>query len=484
MKHLLTTTLFLFSILTISAQTDFEKFKQQQQASFSRYTQQQEQSFVHYRDSVNRAYATYLEKAWESFPSKERQPLFTKPISVPPVAQPEPEQPKPKPITVLPEQPQPQPQPAPQPLPKPTPQPKPQPDNNYVQASFLGTGIRWQQTGSATPHLTDASDGSVAQYWRALSELPLTKGCDDISRIKTELQLNDWGMYLLIGKLFAHYYPRGTEGEKAVFTVFMLNQLGYKAKVGRINGRLYAMIAFRSEVTNTIYITSGEGVRYTILDCTTPAPVSTCPADYPDARNYLDLSVAQSPRLARDVVTKQFKDGTSLTYNRNLLPFYQDYPDMEFAHYAEAAMDEVLLASIQQHIKPQLNGKSQEEAVNLLLRFVQTDFDYKTDGEQFGHEKYFFPEETIASRYSDCEDRAILFTQLVRRLLGMKAVLLYYKNVHLAAALHFDNPNTAGDYVMSGGVKYIICDPTYIGASLGMGMPQLQTTPVEVIRLR
>jgi hypothetical protein len=212
--------------------------------------------------------------------------------------------------------------------------------------------------------------------------------------------------------------------------------------------------------------------------------VSSCPADYPDARNYLDLSVTQSPRLAKDVVTKQFKDGTSLAYNRNLLPFYQDYPHMEFAHYAEAAMDEVLLASIRQRIEPQLNGKSQEEAVNLLLRFVQTDFDYKTDGEQFGHEKYFFPEETIASRYSDCEDRAILFVQLVRRLLGMKAVLLYYKGVHLAAAVHFDNPNTAGDYVMQGGMKYIICDPTYTHATLGMSMPDLRAMPVEIIPIK
>jgi hypothetical protein len=484
MKHLIATTLVILSFLQVSAQTDFERFKRAQQSAYSNYAQKRQADFANYRDSINRAYADFLKQAWEDFPSKEKQPLFTKPIQVPPIAKPE--TPKPRPMQVLPdkskvpERPQPE-QPI---LPKPQPQSEiPQPTNNYIQARFLGTNIRLQQQAFAPPHLADVSDQSVARYWLALSELPLLKGCDDINRIKTELLLNDWGMYLLIEMFFSTYFPRGTKAEKAVFTVFMLNQLGYKAKVGRINGRLYAMIAFRNEVTNTIFITNSEGVKYTILNNTIPSPVGTCPVDYPDARNYLDLSMPHSPRLTRDVATRQFKDGTALTYNSNLTALYRDYPCMEFTRYAEAAMDEILLASIRQRIEPQLRDKSQEDAVNLLLNFVQNDFEYKTDDEQFGHEKFFFPEETIASAYSDCEDRSILFSQLVRNLLGMKVVLLYYKGVHLATAIHFDNPATSGDYVMFDGGKYIICDPTYQNATLGMSMPALRDTPVNILPL-
>jgi len=35
-------------------------------------------------------------------------------------------------------------------------------------------------------------------------------------------------------------------------------------------------------------------------------------------------------------------------------------------------------------LKPNLQGMSELEAVNFLLRFVQTAFDYKTDDQQFG----------------------------------------------------------------------------------------------------
>ena len=50
--------------------------------------------------------------------------------------------------------------------------------------------------------------------------------------------------------------------------------------------------------------------------------------------------------------------------------------------------------------------------------------------------------------------------------------------------MHFDNPNTEGAYVTVDGQKFLICDPTYINADLGMAMPDLQNTSVEILRLR
>ena len=66
----------------------------------------------------------------------------------------------------------------------------------------------------------------------------------------------------------------------------------------------------------------------------------------------------------------------------------------------------------------------------------------------------------------------------------MDVVLIYYPGQHLAAAVHFDNPATRGDYVTVDGKKYLICDPTFIGASLGMAMPDLKSTTVEVVTLK
>jgi hypothetical protein len=141
------------------------------------------------------------------------------------------------------------------------------------------------------------------------------------------------------------------------------------------------------------------------------------------------------------------------------------------------------METLEAELKPMLSDQSQEEAINFLLHFVQNAFQYATDDEQYGYEKWNFAEETIASNHSDCDDRAILFAQLVKHFLGMKVVLIHYPGYHLATAVKFDHPQTTGDYVLVDDAKYLICDPTYINADLGNAMPQLMNIPVEIIKL-
>ncbi|MDR0427675.1 MAG: hypothetical protein LBH12_03630 [Dysgonamonadaceae bacterium] len=66
----------------------------------------------------------------------------------------------------------------------------------------------------------------------------------------------------------------------------------------------------------------------------------------------------------------------------------------------------------------------------------------------------------------------------------MKVVLVHYPGQHLATAVKFDNPQTDGDHVMVDGVKYLICDPTYINANLGTAMPQLKGGQVELFPVK
>ena len=127
-----------------------------------------------------------------------------------------------------------------------------------------------------------------------------------------------------------------------------------------------------------------------------------------------------------------------------------------------------------------MQGRNEADAANILINFVQTAFQYQTDGQQFGYEKPFFVEELFYYPYSDCEDRAMLFSYLVRKLLGLDVVLLDYPE-HIATAVRF-NGNVSGDYLMVNGQKYIVCDPTYIGASIGMTMPRYKTVSAKVLK--
>jgi hypothetical protein len=128
-----------------------------------------------------------------------------------------------------------------------------------------------------------------------------------------------------------------------------------------------------------------------------------------------------------------------------------------------------------------IQGKSEAEAVNMLLRFSQTAFLYKTDNEQFGREKPLFSEETLYYTYSDCEDRSVLFAFLVKRLTGLEVIGLRYPN-HIAAAVKFRG-SVNGDSVSYRGDRYIICDPTYVFSNIGMTMPKHKNNTPEVIKI-
>lgn len=126
--------------------------------------------------------------------------------------------------------------------------------------------------------------------------------------------------------------------------------------------------------------------------------------------------------------------------------------------------------------------KDKVTAANILLHFVQTAFKYATDAEQFGSERPLFADETLFYPYSDCEDRAILFSVLAHELLGTDVVLLHYPG-HLASAVCFDN-DTPGDYLKIDGKRYVVCDPTFINTDVGQAMPQFKQTSAEVIKLK
>ncbi|GHS86102.1 hypothetical protein FACS1894201_06620 [Bacteroidia bacterium] len=479
-----------FAVYAQSGKISQQQYIEQQQRAFRKFAQSTDEKFKKYKDSLNAVYANYLTQEWKRFELFKPDPLIKNPIKKPPVYDPNTPKPEPEKVPVI-GQPEPvKPQPKPQPAPEPQPQPQPDVPPATIQAELFGTPVTFPRYTKSIPPLHGVGEKEVAAFWNTLSALPYYDWTNDLQRIAADLNLNDWGMYMLANKMFETYFPHGTANEKTVFAVFMLNQLGYRAKIGRAQNELLPLVAFQNDVYNTTYFIYGDdNTEYSVVNFQHKdlPSIQTCRMEYPNATRNVDLRIAAAPRWAVSQRTKTLSDKKNnyeIGYNKNMVDFYATYPCVTFSVYAEAAMDNLVTKSIEAQLKPKIQGKSQEDAINILLHFVQYAFEYKTDNDQFGYERWFFAEETVASSYSDCEDRSILFAQLVRRLLGMKVVLIHYPGVHLATAVKFDNPNITGDYLTVDGQRYLICDPTYIGANLGMSMPDLRAKAVEVIKLK
>jgi hypothetical protein len=91
-----------------------------------------------------------------------------------------------------------------------------------------------------------------------------------------------------------------------------------------------------------------------------------------------------------------------------------------------------------------------------------------------------FTEETLVYKASDCEDRAVLFAQLIKKLFGVRVVGVKYSD-HMSTALYIP---LKGDSVRVGKRRYVMADPTYINANIGQEIPKYRDIqPESFIRL-
>ena len=251
-------------------------------------------------------------------------------------------------------------------------------------------------------------------------------------------------------------------------TVTQLYQVTY-FQVGRDAQRLYAVPLQRDEknIEGMFYVYEGS---------------------YPGADKIADFSVKTLPALYDASARKQLRfiyggedHRLEIDASKGAVEFFRDYPQTEYTVYFQSPASPGAARSLIAQLKPILQGKTEWEAVNILLRFVQTAFEYKTDHDQFGREKPLFVDEVLFYPASDCEDRSVLFAYLVRTLLGLEVIGLDYP-AHIATAVRFTSEVT-GDGITHEGKRYVICDPTYIGADAGMCMPQFKEVNPKVIRI-
>ena len=219
-----------------------------------------------------------------------------------------------------------------------------------------------------------------------------------------------------------------------------------------------------------------------------PLAIQTYEGNYPDADDLIDLRVTKAPLISKEIVERElrfkYKGETyilTVQYNLPTAKYFENYPLTDLNIYFNAPLTNEANFSVISQLKDILEEKPEAEAVNILLRFVQTAFQYKTDDEQFGREKSFFSEETLFYPFCDCEDRSVFFSYLVRNLLGLKVIGLDYPG-HIATAVKF-NTDLEGDSVTFNNEKYLVCDPTYVNANIGLCMPDFKDVIPKIIEL-
>ncbi|MBE0638335.1 MAG: hypothetical protein IH598_07440 [Bacteroidales bacterium] len=487
--------LIVFFSLEAFAQTGFEEWKKQRQQQMQDFKEEREKQleqlskqFDDYIKEQDKAFAGYLAERWKQFQVFKgvEPPDEPKPDIFPSYEEPErPIPPKPLPTIKVP----------PLITPKFVPDPilprvmKSEPQEFAVtiaEINFYGVLLPFEYDLNLASRLSgEINEEAISKQFELLSATNYNTLLDQFYDYREQMNLNDWGYYMFVRK--AADQIAGNDSNSARFlTWFLLIRSGYLTKVAFYENEIFVLLPVINQVYSRNYFTFNN-LNYYMMEGD-QNNLFTYENDFPEAHRLFDLNVNSVLAIGDQSSAYQFRftfEGNetpiNVNFNSHAIDFYKDYPQSDIKVYFDAMVSNELKTSLVENFAPLIQGKSELEAVSILLRFVQTAFDYKTDQDQFGFEKFFFADELFHYPYSDCEDRSVLFAYLVRSLIGLDVVGLQFPG-HIATAVGFTEA-VNGDYLIFEGKKFVMADPTYINAPVGLTMPDYVEIEAEIVPL-
>jgi len=387
------------------------------------------------------------------------------------------------------------------PLPQPLPMPEPvapikenRDVNQYRTFTFFGTEMKVRWSDDCTFRLKGTDENSIADAIELLSAEKYNNLLYDCMQLRSQYRLSDWAYYLMLKEAGTALCGKETN-EATLLTAMLYSQSGYKMRLASVDTKLILMISTQFYLYGHSYYLI-DGCTYYLMDGNY-TNVSICPANFPKEQE-MSLVMKESPLFttnnsdAREIVSTYNPNiRANVSVNKNLLDFYATYPSSYFnndfmtrwAMYANMEMQQDVREKLYPQLKALIEGKSQRDAAGCILRWIQTGFAYEYDDKVWGHDRAFFAEESLFYPYCDCEDRSILFTRLIRDLMGLKCILVYYPG-HLASGVCFTE-NVDGDYIDVKGTRFTVCDPTIMGsgAPVGWTMRNMDNSTANVIIL-
>jgi hypothetical protein len=362
-----------------------------------------------------------------------------------------------------------------------------------VVIEIYGISMRFPKADIELPALEEEETRGVADYWDRLSSMDLEKLFLSLETARDRLNLGDWGLAGLV-HAYAESQAGGNRGEESALSWFLLIKAGYDVRLvfDPGSGELYLMLPAEEILYGAPYADL-DGRRYYFIDFGPsreyPRRFSSYPEGFPAAGKRMSFSLDSVPALPPQTEARLLdfsyqgrEISLRLEYDLSLIDYYDNHPQASFGSYLSGGASQSFSAAVRESFDPLLHGRSPEEAAGLLLRFVQTAFAYRTDQDQFSREKWMLPDETLFYPYSDCDDRSVLFAWLVRELLELPVIGIQWPG-HMAVAVAFDSP-AGGAGFHAAGRRWTLCDPTYMGADVGMVMPVYAGQSFQVVEPR
>lgn len=458
---------------------------------FNAFTQEAQNEYESFRDKANKNFSQTLKGQWEKFEVKPAIPKREDLTPVPPRPYNDRDH-KGKPVVevvplVVPVSPI-----KVQPGPISPIQEVPHVSDKELKFRFYGLDCKVRIPQMLRTGLRGTESSQVSDAWTTLSSnKALNNTLRDCLDARTNYGLSDWAYLKYLDAVAKAAMPNSNDA--TLLMAYLFSQSGYQMRLGSSGPGLHMLIGTNHKVIGKPYYNMDGSYFFVYGEF--PSSLSISRASF-KGETPLSLQLTGEQQLGdqlsekREIKSKRYPEIVlSSQVPTALIEFFYDYPKSqidnnyltEWAMYANTPLNHHTKNAIYPTLKAAIAGGTELDKVNKLLNLVQTGFTYGYDNEIWGEDRPFFAEETLYYPYSDCEDRAILFSRLVRDLVGLDVALVYYPG-HLATAVKF-NEDVSGDAMLINGQRFVVCDPTYMGAAVGRQMPNVDPSDAEAILL-
>lgn len=380
--------------------------------------------------------------------------------------------------------------------------------NTYNTFIFYGTPMKVRWGDAESFRFDSISNQNLAKAYKRFSDNTYKNLLFDCLSLRKEYDLCDWAYYKMLQAMTEQIWGKGTN--EAVFLQgLLLGQSGYEIRFAKdsLEHHLFILCKLKEHINGYKNYKTDNGRIYYIMEKGVMADnLFFCPHPYKGEKE-MSLKISILPKLKvqqsdkRIIHNRQRHFTISAQINKNLVAFFKDYPfpifkkditDNEWKplweYYANAPASDEMSKYVYESLREQLTG-NEIQNVNTILSWVcpydvtrikepplngRIGIPFIHDNQNSNHNQQnstqdqpLFPDETLMRPGGDCEDHAILFSRLVRDLLELDVVLLWYNN-HLAAAVHF-NSNVSGVKVADDeGKLYCVCEPSIYDGQVGL----------------
>lgn len=366
---------------------------------------------------------------------------------------------------------------------------------SYMPFNFFGTKMKVRLGEVQRLNVGTITPDRIADILTVLSSKRYDNLLYDCLRLREQYSLCDWA-YLQMLQVICNQFCGNNTNEATLLLGYLYYQSGYKVRFASDDVHLYLLVASKHIIYDKSSYLLDDVFFYPIDEIS--VPIYICKAEFPKEQDlslyiHSPLDIVSGNYKEREIKSTRYPEICfKVKVDTELIRFYNTYPSSyvgqdfttRWTMYAETPMNDSIKTQVYPVLRKELEGLTEWDATSRLLNLVQTGLEYEYDDVVWGYDRAFFAEESLYYPFCDCEDRAILFTRLVRDLLGLECILVYYPG-HLASAVHFPSlEEVHGDYFTYNDKDYIVCDPTYINAGIGMQMPSLKDSETTLIPIK